>query len=245
MKKTLKLKTLIALIVLAVVVGISSISNAYSVGASLSSGDKLVAGESVNVTLSLSDIDADTGVTAITVNKVSYDTNVFETITADSFKGANGWTPSYSTNSQALTLTNNTHIKDASAAVTLTLKVKAGITATSATVKFEGIVASAGLTTGDIDVGTKTITVKAEEKAETGSENTQNTNTIAPTQNTTKSNSTTTSTINQTTTTSTKANLSNLPKAGISSGIIFVVAIGAVAGVIFYVKYRNIKKYDK
>lgn len=56
-------------------------------------------------------------------------------------------------------------IKTDGVAVTLTLKVKAGITSKSSTISFENIVASAGSNTGDIAVGTKTITIKANETA--------------------------------------------------------------------------------
>ena len=242
MKNTLRLKRAISVIIMIMILGISNISNAYSVGAALSSGDKLVAGKNVTVTLSLSSIDAGEGLSSITVDKINYDTNVFETISASSFAGNNGWNPTYSTKSQGLTLTNNTHVTANGAAVTLTLKVKEGVTAKSSIIKFEGIVASAGLTTGDINVGTKTLTVNADSEANGGSENTPSTDTSTPS-TTTKAN--TTNNTSGKVTTAKKANISNLPKAGLETGMVFVLVAGLVVGIVFYAKYKNIKKYDK
>ena len=241
MKNTLRLKIAISVIIMIMILGISNISNAYSVGATLSSGDKLVAGKNVTVTLSLSSIDAGEGLSSITVDKINYDTNVFETISASSFAGNNGWNPTYSTKSQGLTLTNNTHITANGAAVNLTLKVKDGVTAKSSIIKFEGIVASAGLTTGDINVGTKTLTVNADSEANGGSESTPSTGTSTP------STTTQDTTNNQQgkVTTAKKANISQLPKAGLETGIVFVLVAGLLVGIVFYAKYKNIKKYDK
>ena len=46
-------------------------------------------------------------------------------------------------------------------------------------------------------------------------------------------------------TTAKKANISNLPKAGLETGMVFVLVAGLVVGIVFYAKYKNIKKYDK
>lgn len=254
MKNILRFKTVVVLAIITIILSISTISNAYSVMGSLSSNDKLVAGKNVTVTLSLSDIDADSGVTSITVDKIDYDTSVFETITASNFTGSNGWNPNYSTTSQGLTLVNNTHIKENGAVLTLTLKVKDAINVTSSTIKFEGIIASAGLTTGDIEVGTKTLTINVDKTADSGSENTptttgsQSTNNNGATSNngTVKSSDDTKSTSKKSTTpVSTTSNLNKLPKTGVGTGIILLVTVGAIIGIIFYIKYKNIKKYEK
>ena len=42
-----------------------------------------------------------------------------------------------------------------------------------------------------------------------------------------------------------KANISQLPKAGLETGIVFVLVAGLLVGIVFYAKYKNIKKYDK
>ena len=53
-----KLKTLLTVSIMALIVVISTISNAASVGMTLSSNSKLKAGDTVTVTMSLGNIDA-------------------------------------------------------------------------------------------------------------------------------------------------------------------------------------------
>ena len=236
MKSITKFRILTLLVVIAMVIGITNISNAYSVTGSLSSSDKLVAGGTASVTFSLGSIDAEDGVRSITIDKVNYDTNVFEAITSSSFTASNGWKVSYSASSGAMTLTNDTPVNSASSVVTLALKIKSGITATSASVSFQGIVASSGLTTGDIAIGTKTATLKTDAAAEESS------TPATPAKSTTPAASSTTTTSKQTT--AAKSGVSTLPKTGVGMGIVISAAVVVIAGAIFYGLYRNLKKYN-
>lgn len=162
MKKTIKIISIIT--IMAIIISIVNISNAFSFNVSVSSNDKLVAGQEVKVTLTLSNIDMDDGIRSIKVGKITVGEE-FEEITAKSFSSTI-WMTTYSNG--GLVLMSGTPITEEGVAVTLTLKVKQGITAKSSAVSFENIVASSGSNTGDITVDTKTITIKAEEKVEGG-----------------------------------------------------------------------------
>lgn len=264
MKKTIKM--IVIMTIVAIIMGITNISNAFSFNANLSSNDKLVGGQEVKVTLSLSGIDMDDGIRSIKVNKITVGEE-FEAVASANFT-SNTFMPTYSNG--GLVLMSGTPIKDNAVAVTLTLKVKSGITANSSTIKFENIVASSGSNTGDISVGTKTITIKANESSTSGNEpgttnpdttggNTQNgtkpsnsTNTSSPTNPSTlgTSNTIQSGTSQGTGKSDTKNTISSstakgtLPKAGSSEGVVMisVILIVAVVGVITFIRYNKIKK---
>lgn len=155
MKKTLT--GMIIMIIMVMIMGAVNVSNAFSFNANLSSNDKLVAGQEVKVTLSLSDIDMDDGIRSIKVGKITVGEE-FEPVSSANFSSST-WMTTYSNG--GLILMSGTPIKSDGVAVTLTLKLKSGVTAKSSTVKFENIVASSGSNTGDISAGSQTITIKA------------------------------------------------------------------------------------
>lgn len=258
--KVIAIVALIAMITM--VIGMANVSDAYSVTGGLSSSDKLVADGNVSVTLSFSNIDADSGVMSVTVDKVTCD-DVFEPVTKANFVGSNGWDVSYSATNKILTLTNDEHITSAGPVVTLNLKVKSGVTAKQASVTFEGIVASAGLSTGDIKVGTKTITINAaadavpsetapteDTPATPATDTTPSTTNTTPATSTTPAKSTTAATTSTATsntakqTTAAKSGVSALPKTGVGMGIVISAVVVVIAGTVFYGLYRNLKKYN-
>lgn len=237
MEKTLKIVGIIMII--AILIGMANISNAFSFNASLSSDDKLVAGQEVKVTLSLSNIDMDDGIRSIKVGKITVGEE-FEAIATTSFSSSI-WMPTYSNG--GLILMSGTPITNAGSAVILTLKVKPGITAKSSTITFENIVASSGSNTGDITVGTKTITIKANETTGSGND-TGTTNT--PTKNNTTNNlqgGANKAVSNSTTkeVTSSKAVPNKLPKTGYTQGIVILtlILIAIVVGIVSFVKYKK------
>lgn len=239
MKKTLK--GMIVMVIAIMVMGIVNVSNAFSFNANLSSKDKLVAGQKVKVTLSLSSIDMDEGIRSIKVGKITLGEE-FEAVSSTNFT-SNTWMPTYSKG--GLILMSGTPIKDAGVAVTLTLKVKQGITAKSATIKFENIVASSGSNTGDISVGTKNITIKADETVEGGNKTEIVTGISTPTKPNTQDelNKTGENSKNNTTenTTSSKKLPATLPKAGDTKGIVIIslILISIVAGGVSFIRYKK------
>ena len=80
MKRSIKILLTVLLIMMCIVGTV----NAASITMELNSNSKLVAGDTVVVTLRIKNIDAGDGVDAISGNLV-YDANVFETITDDNF----------------------------------------------------------------------------------------------------------------------------------------------------------------
>lgn len=269
MEKATKIKVVaiaMVLFMLVLILGMTNVSNAYSITGELTSSGNLKAGQQASVTLDFSNIDAADGIMSITVDKIDYDTSVFNTVTSSNFTGSNGWSVSYSTTNQILTLTNDQHITADGPVVTLTLTANNVVTKTESKVYFENIVASAGLTTGDIPVGTKFASIKTaenvivnpdpdpaltpdpdpiptpepviEEKNTTNTITTPKTNNVVTTTNTAKA----TNTTKQTTTTAAKANVTTLPKTGIKNGIIIIASIIVAIGLVFYGKYRKIIK---
>ena len=232
MNKTIK--TIILIIVFTMVIGSVNIAKAFSFKANLSSGDKLVAGQEVKVTLSLSGIDMDDGIRSIKIGKITVGEE-FETITSTNFT-SNIWSPTYSNG--GLVLMSGTPIKSDGVAVTLTLKVKAGVTADSSTIKFENIVASSGSNTGDISAGTKIITIKANAPAESGdgagTTNPSNPNGTQNQTNTSTGKNTSKGTISET------ASKKQLPKTGSSESIVVIslILIVTVVGVLSFMKYK-------
>ena len=238
MKKTIKMIVIMAIVTM--IIGISNISKSFSFNANLSSDNKLVAGQEVKVTLSLSGIDMDDGIRSIGVSKITVG-DEFEPISTTSFS-SNAFAPTYLNG--GLNLISGNPVKDGVAAVTLTLKVKAETTAKSATVKFENIVASSGLKTGDISVGTKTVTIKANEPAQSGDEpGTTNPSTPDGTQNNPNKNEQKPTNNNSTNKISSLDKTPDrLPKAGyanIKTIIIPAVLLLIIAGVVSLIKYKK------
>ena len=222
--KNLSKKIIIAMMVIMIILAGATVANAATINASLSSNDKLVAGSTVTI-----NINVDKPVYGMSAT-LSYDKDVFESATVAS---------SVATSAD---LSNNVIVIESGTAMpagtigTITLKVKNNISKTEAKVSLSGVkVTDEAVTTQTLN--SPSVTIKANEAPESGS--TPGTTTPAPA---TKPNTTSNS---GKVITAKKANISNLPKAGLETGIVFVVAIGAVAGVIFYAKYKNIKKYDK
>ncbi|MCI8640651.1 MAG: hypothetical protein HFJ59_02090 [Clostridia bacterium] len=241
MKRTIK--AIVMMTILTMVIGIVNISNAFSFNANLSSGNKLVAGQEVKVTLSISGINMDDGIRSIKIGKITVGEE-FETITSSNFT-SNTFAPTYS--NEGLVLMSGTPIKSDGVAVTLTLKVKAGVTANSSTIKFENIVASSGSNTGDVSVGTKAITIKANAPAESG----DGTGTTNPPTKPTTPNGTQNGTNSSTEKNTIKGTVSNtaskkeLPKAGKAenTGIVLLILFITSVGMLNFIKYEITKKY--
>lgn len=235
-------KVIVIMIITAMIMGIVNVSNAFSFNANLSSNDKLVAGQEVKITLSLSGINMDDGIRSIKVGKITVGEE-FEPVTSANFTSSNTWMPTYANG--GLILMSGTPVKSEGVAVTLTLKVKSGVTAKSSTIKFENIVASSGSNTGDISEGTKTITVKANEPAISGNESgttNPSTNTNGTQNGTNQATEKNTSNTTKKTTSS-QAIPSKLPKAGDRGTIVILslILMITVLGIVSLVKYKKVK----
>lgn len=235
-----KLKTLITVSIMALIVVISTISNAASVGMTLSSNSKLKAGDTVTVTMSLGNIDAGNGIDTITA-ELNYDKNVFETVETSNLIASNSWTPTYASSTNMLTVLKNSKVTKGETVLTITLKVKSTLSVKSTTVTLKDIVVSGGRVqdggTGDINVNNASVTINADSDAISKNENT--------TGNTTNSSKTNTTKQNTTLKDNTVAKKSTLPKTGIGqSGVIAIVVI-AIVGIFSYVLYKKTSKEVK
>lgn len=238
----IKLKTLITVSIMALIVVISTISNAASVGMSLSSNSKLKAGDTVTVTMSLGNIDAGNGIDTITA-ELNYDKNVFETVETSNLIASNSWTPTYASSTNMLTVLKNSKVTKGETVLTITLKVKSTLSVKSTTVTLKDIVVSGGRVqdggTGDISVNNASVTINADSYAISKNENTIS--------NTTTTTNTTTNTTKQNTTLkdNTVTKKTTLPKTGIEQGGVIAIVVIAIVGTFSYVLYKKTSKEVK
>lgn len=237
-----KLKTLLTVSIMALILVISTISNAASVGMSLSSNSKLKAGDTVTVTMSLGNIDAGNGIDTITA-ELNYDKNVFETVETSNLIASNSWTPTYASSTNMLTVLKNSKVTKGETVLTITLKVKSTLSVKSTTVTLKDIVVSGGRVqdggTGDINVNNASVTINADSDAVSKNENTIS--------NTTTTTNTTTNTTKQNTTLkdNTVTKKTTLPKTGIEQGGVIAIVVIAIVGTFSYVLYKKTSKEVK
>lgn len=234
-------KVIITMIFITIILtGITTV-NAATTTISLSSNDKIVAGSTITININVS--SPVYGISA----KLAYDKDAFESVTVAS---------SVATSAN---LANNTIVIDSETAMpagtigTITLKVKSTISKNEAVVSLSNVKATdESLNTQTLNSPNITLKTNANSTPNNGSDQTQN-NGSDQTSNNNNGNSENngTSTVNANNqqqskvTTAKKANISQLPKAGLETGIVFVLVAGLVIGIVFYAKYKNIKKYDK
>ena len=237
-----KLKTLLTVSIMALIVVISTISNAASVGMTLSSNSKLKAGDTVTVTMSLGNIDAGNGIDTITA-ELNYDKNVFETVETSNLIASNSWTPTYASSTNMLTAVKNSKVTKGETVLTITLKVKSTLSVKSTTVTLKDIVVSGGRVqdggTGDKNVNNASVTINADSDAISKNENTIS--------NTTTTTNTTTNTTKQNTTLkdNTVTKKTTLPKTGIEQGGVIAIVVIAIVGTFSYVLYKKTSKEVK
>ena len=237
-----KLKTLLTVSIMALIVVISTISNAASVGMTLSSNSKLKAGDTVTVTMSLGNIDAGNRIDTITA-ELNYDKNVFETVETSNLIASNSWTPTYASSTNMLTAVKNSKVTKGETVLTITLKVKSTLSVKSTTVTLKDIVVSGGRVqdggTGDINVNNASVTINADSDAISKNENTIS--------NTTTTTNTTTNTTKQNTTLkdNTVTKKTTLPKTGIEQGGVIAIVVIAIVGTFSYVLYKKTSKEVK
>lgn len=237
-----KLKTLLTISIMALILVISTISNAASVGMTLSSNSKLKAGDTVTVTMSLGNIDAGNGIDTITA-ELNYDKNVFETVETSNLIASNSWTPTYASSTNMLTVLKNSKVTKGETVLTITLKVKSTLSVKSTTVTLKDIVVSGGRVqdggTGDISVNNASVTINADSDAISKNENTIS--------NTTTTTNTTTNTTKQNTTLkdNTVTKKTTLPKTGIEQGGVIAIVVIAIVGTFSYVLYKKTSKEVK
>lgn len=231
MKKQLNAKSLIAILIIAMIVIANTVVLAadtdYTAGVALTSNSELKEGEIVNINLSVTNINAGAGIDTITA-AIEYDKNVFETLSTTSFISNTSWIPSFAAETNRVNAQKSTKITAPETIYTISLKVKSTINVDSTTITLKDIVVSGGILasggTGDIEVKDASVTIKRETPAETPEEKPEET----PKNNT----------IKDTTTTPKK----ELPKTGIEQYGTVAIVIVAIIGIFSYVLYKKIAK---
>ena len=110
----------------------------------------LKAGETVTVTIGLANIDAgELGINTVET-QISYDSDVFETVTQDEVKSANNWSLTYkgeSNGGKILGVILASGVKENQESIgTITLRVKASTTKKETTIKFTNVTTNDGTT---------------------------------------------------------------------------------------------------
>lgn len=237
------IKNLLVLVVLLTTICTVGKVNAASISMTLTSDSKLVAGDTVTVTLRILNIDAGDGVDTIS-GKLVYDTDVFEEITEEqytnNFQGLNSWNPmGYNASEFKFTALRGSKVNMASDVLQIKLKAKSAITVNSTSIEVKDMELSGGMETGDI----KPLDVKIEinkasqiiptpdDKVNEQQGGQQNQELPINTQKVNNQ----TSVINGNNTSNTK-----LPQTGDEYGIVLAIALVAVISIIAYIRYRNV-----
>lgn len=135
------LKIVILMIMLALT--FSTIVNALSFTATMETSSTTVA-ESTEFTVTVKVSNLDVGPNGI--NSLSgyfrYDKEIFETISESSIEGINGWSYTYSSDSNRITLTKPTFVKTEESVFNVTLKTKANVSGKEGAIRFTNIMAS-------------------------------------------------------------------------------------------------------
>lgn len=214
----------------------------------------------VVITVAVSNLNVgDSGINAFSAY-LSYDSDVFETLTDSSVEGLNSWTSTYSTTSGQILLTKNSFVNDDENIMQITLKTKEGVTSgTDGTVSLTGIVAQNSESTIDGSNVSTTITVGTESTSTTNTANaitiianTTSTNTTNATNNANTSNSANTNTNTNTNNTSTSTyNVTNtssddsIPYTGVSTDALIKIILGVILiALAIYIKLRKMDELN-
>lgn len=147
----MKKKFLILLLIMMLIISLLSVfseaaQSQYSFIVSMTAkNSRVTAGNEVLITVKLSNLNVgENGISSFTAY-LSYDTDVFETLTDSSVDGLNGWVPNYSTGTGKVSLYKRTFLKTDEEIMTIALKTKAGLAdGTQGEVKLSTIIVSDG-----------------------------------------------------------------------------------------------------
>lgn len=264
MKKTQK--HIAMLIILTIILTFTGISHAAgSVTMQLTSSSKLEAGQTVEVTLAITNIDAGEGIDTVTA-QLDYSKEVFEPITGKkSLEGDGDWScVAYNEDDGVFILSSDSKVNTNSEVMKVKFKVKEGISVTQTEISIKDIVVSGGDETGDINVDMVSVTISAPEPVnpptpQQPDTNTQtpepapDTNTQKPTTETPKTNtqkptsngSVQTNTDKTPTVIQQDNSKSNgkIPQTGTAENMIFfTISAISIMAIIAYIRYRIISK---
>lgn len=265
MKKILSSIFIILVILCALTTSVSALSFTPTMTASKQTVPEQ---QEFTVTIKVSNLEVGTnGINAL-IGTISYDTNVFETISESSFEGLNSWQVQYDEASKEIKALKPSFVKNEEQVFQITLKTKSGVTGKEGNISFTKVSASNSESTINandvsttIKVGTEVeptqtpVSINSLMNISTNTRTNTSTNTVNNTnssvlnsimQNNTIRNSITNNTINgvHNGSSSYNTNSSNqdLAYAGVEDGIVKVIfGIVIIAALAFW-RYHSLKE---
>lgn len=252
-----KIAVIIMMLVLVIASLITTVSAASFTATITPSQTTVAESNEVVVTIRVSNLDV--GTTGINVFEgvLSYSTQIFETISADSIEGTNGWQPAYNEDTGKISVYKQGFLNEDADIFQITFKTKTNVTGKTGEIKISDIKASnTGETIEAQSISTRiTVGTQADENVANISGNTTNTNTnsnsisITKTNSTSNTNSNVTSsyitsnnTTNNTNTNTNTQAVSSVPYTGASDNIMRAIFVVLVIAGISYFKYESIKE---
>lgn len=253
-----KLAIIIVMIILVAASLVTTVS-ASSFTATITPNRTTVA-ESNEVVVTIRVSNLDVGTTGINTFEgvLSYSTQIFETINADSIEGNNGWQPSYNQDNGKIMLYKQGFLNEDADIVQITFKTKTNVTGKTGDIKLSDIKASnTGETIEASPISTRITVGTANETVNMANSTVNKTNT-----NTSPSKINTTTNITRNVTNNTNKNTNNnaqssyvntsnsvnkttqedIPYTGTSDNIMRAIFVVLVIAGIFYFKYESIKE---
>lgn len=180
----MKRKFYIVLLFMILIIGLLTVKvSALSFTATMSSSNVTVdAASEVVITVKISNLDVgDNGINSFSAY-LSYDTDVFETLTKSSIDGLNGWMPAFAPGTGRVTLEKSQFVNSDEEIMQISLKTKSGLeNGTQGLVKLTRIVASNSADEISASDVSTTITIGKETVTPQPNTNTENPGTITPT----------------------------------------------------------------
>ena len=246
----------IAIIMIMFILVYVSIANAFSLTASMTPSSTTVAESTeFTITIKVSNLDVGTnGINALS-GYLKYDKDVFESITDTSIDGLNGWTHTYTSDSEKITLTKATFVKTEEDVFQVTLKTKSGISGKTGKVEFTQIMASNTDTEISAqDISTE-ITIGNVPTENIASNNTTSINQIVikpsnNTANTNVNNTNTNANVNNNTSNVISPVVNNstpddIVYAGAEDTVMYIMGLIIILAIFFYIKFERINKEIK
>ena len=229
--------TLIIMVVATMLMGTGVKAASSSFSASVTASQKtLNPGDTVTITLGISDINMGSDGINTVEGTLSYDSAIFETVSSSNIQSLNNWSTTYNEGTgKFLSVMLGDGVKSNTQIFSITLTVKASATETTATVSLKDITSNNG--TDLVSAGTKSAKVTIA-SAETSTETNTTTDTTSTEASKTTSGSSSSKTTKKTVNDTTIKSGSSLPKTGLSLQWtilgISITGIILISGLILY-----------
>lgn len=248
----------IAIMLVLVITSLVSTVSAASFSATMTPSATTVAeSNELVVTIRVSNLDVgSTGINTIE-GVLSYSSQIFETLSADSFDGNNGWQPTYNQENGKIVLYKQGFLNEDADVLQITLKTKTNVKGKTGEIKLSDIKASNSGETIEANTISTTITIGTPSTSENMGNSTGNkvgntntgTLTLTPTNNTKKNNTANTN-INAQSSYIDNNKVNNIgttteediPYTGASDNIMRAIFVVLVVAGISYFKYESIKE---